>query len=832
MQVHPTTALIIIFTHAINGIANTLVARLAFMVLSSRSRILFFTLREGMFNLLTVVVLVPALILIVFESRQGVAESDQYVQESIVEISGHAADNLESWLGQKSRRISQLALRAGKTSLHLQHDLDFLRALDPDLLAVGVVDKEARSLAFSPVVDENGISTIGKDFSDRPYVAALQRTLQPQFSEVLRSKIGSPDPICVIVAPVLADSVYDGYTAGILDLHRVQQILALPALRSALAYTLLDQNQVVIATNRPDLTVMAPFSRGLGTMRQLVGGVSQWLPALPAKTPDAERWRQSSYVVEQQIGTLAEWRLIVEQPVAIMQQKLIGHYGKVLAIIFLILLATLVFAELLSRRFMRSVQTLQQISTGLAVKTEAVPDSNWPTSLIIEVNQLIVNFREMAKSLVQRFHETRQLNVTLEERVDERTRALQESEAKYRIIFENKVYAIYIFDLETRGLLDINDAFTALYGYSREEVMAGMMVDAINPWGEESDLVDQEVMREETMYIPLRYHRKRDGSIFPVEIVGGPYLWQGRRVVFAIASDITERRRATESLMERTSQLEDLTRNLEVRIEEEIERRRKNEQLMIQQAKLAAMGEMLGAIAHQWRQPLNTLGLCVQNIKDSYLYGVLNQGYLDTTVGQAMEQICHMSSTIDDFRSFFQPDKERVAFDTLQAVGEVLALFAAQLTAYDIAVTISCRYCGMTSASDHAIGPCSATVAEGYKNEFEHVILNLVTNAKDAICERREKGLMADGESGFIAFEFLDIDHTLVIQVNDNGGGVPEPLIARIFEPYFTTKEPAKGTGIGLYLAKIIVEGHMGGSLTVTNIGPGASFAITLPRPR
>ncbi len=829
LQVHPSNTLIIVCKQTINGIANTLVARMIFMALYCRSRYGLFTLREVVFNVLATIVLLPSLALTLLESKQEFIETDQHIRESITLVGRHTVDSLESWLGQKSERMSALSGWVGKGSGDLGHDLDLLRALDPDLLAIGVIDQEARVAAASPALDEERMLAIDRELAGSPYLAEMQRGLRPRISEIRAARSGGPDPVCVILAPVVTAGRYGGYTAGIVNLERVRQILSLPATRFGLTCTLLDQDKRVIASNQKELAVMTPFSRGAGVMRKLEEGLSQWLPAFPANTADVEQWRQSTYVVEKPVGTLADWQLIIEQPVAPFQQQLFAHFTGELKIILLVLLATLGCAELLSRRFMSSLQSLQRISFDFAEKMEAGSHINWPSSLVREIDQLIVNFREMAKSLAQRFREARQLNATLEERVDERTRALQESEAKYRIIFENKVYAIYIFDLETRQLLDVNGAFTALYGYSREEVMAGMRVDAINTWDEDGDLVVQEVMREETMYLPLRYHRKRDGSIFPVEIVGGPYRWQGRLVVFAIASDITERLRATETLLERTSQLEDLTRNLEVRIEEEIGRRRKNEQLMIQQAKLAAMGEMLGAIAHQWRQPLNTLGLCVQNIKDSYLYGVLDQGYLDTTVGQAMEQIGHMSSTIDDFRTFFQPDKERIAFDTIQAVGEVLALFAAQLKAYDIAVTINCRACGMTSDLDHPVESCTAKMVVGYKNEFEHVILNLLTNAKDAICERREQGGMTVEESGLIAFEFLDNDHTLVIQVNDNGGGVPDSLIERIFEPYFTTKEPTKGTGIGLYLAKIIVEGHMGGSLMVRNAGAGASFVITVP---
>jgi PAS domain S-box-containing protein len=824
----PGNVLIIVRKQAINGIANALIARLLFMAMNIRSRTVFFPVRELMFNLLVLFTLLPATILVTHESREEAAEIDQSLRESVIQVSRFTADNLESWVGQKSGTIIHLAWRVANALPVLQNSLYYMRTLDQDLLGVGTVDRNGISTAFSPEHDEQGKSTIGRNFSDRPYLAGLRRTLKPLLSGVMTSEIGKPEPVVALLAPIVKDGTYQGFAIGILALRRVQQILSLHNSGSGLRCTLLDKHDRVIATNRADLRVMAPFAREPGEIRPLGDGISQWLPALSAQATLSQRWGQSFYLVDQRIGTLAEWRLIVEQPVAPFLQKFYEKYGEHLELIFFFLLITLACAELFSRTVMSSIESLQVISSGLSEKLESIANINWPASMIREVDQLIVNFRVMAGLLAQKFSETKQLTVTLEQRVDERTRALRESEAKYRIIFENKLYAIYIFDLDTLRLLDVNTTFTAMYGYSREEVMAGMTVNALNTWGEDSDLALQEAMHEGSIFIPLRYHRKKDGSIFPVEIAGGPYIWQGRRVMFAIANDITERKRANEALVERTMQLENLTRGLEVKIEDEIGRRRKNEQLLIQQSKLAAMGEMLGAIAHQWRQPLNTLGLCVQNIKDSYYHEELSRDYLDKTVGQSMEQISLMSRTIDDFRNFFRPDKDKAVFDTMLAVGEVLSLFAAQLSANNIVCTLTCRTHGTIFNTVTDIVACPAKLTLGYMNEFEHVIFNLVNNAKDAICERREKEGPA-AEKGAIDFEFLNQDHLVVIRVKDNGRGIPDSAIDRVFEPYFTTKDPAKGTGIGLYLCKLIVEDHMQGKLSVENSEHGAAFVISLP---
>ncbi len=316
----------------------------------------------------------------------------------------------------------------------------------------------------------------------------------------------------------------------------------------------------------------------------------------------------------------------------------------------------------------------------------------------------------------------------------------------------------------------------------------------------------------------------RDGRVKHVEILMRPI----DSIFIGTFYDITDRKHAEKVLQSKTLQLETLTKTLEQRVKDEVALRLKNEQLLVQQSKLAAMGEMLGAIAHQWRQPLNTLGLCVQNINDAFVHGDLNRTYLDRTVQKSMDQIHHMSKTIDDFRNFFKPDKEISSFDTMTAVGDVLSLFSAQLMASDIGFRLTCHTHGKVFDQVGDIAACPEKTVDGYRNEFEHVILNLISNARDAIAARRESAADSSFIKGLITFDFFNRDGNVIIEVGDNGTGIPESVISRIFEPYFTMKEQSKGTGIGLYMSKIIIEDHMKGSLTAKNGQEGAALTIVL----
>jgi signal transduction histidine kinase len=239
------------------------------------------------------------------------------------------------------------------------------------------------------------------------------------------------------------------------------------------------------------------------------------------------------------------------------------------------------------------------------------------------------------------------------------------------------------------------------------------------------------------------------------------------------------------------------------------------------------MGEMIGAIAHQWRQPLNAVNAIIQDLKDAYAYGVLDRNYLDRSVKSSMQQIQFMSKTIDDFRNFFRPDKTKKTFDAKQAAGEVLTMVSSQLATHGISYRITCHVHNQTFEDfTSPIIPCGKMMILGYENEMLQVFLNLVNNAKDAILECREHGLMGPGVKGLITFDLEHPGERVVIRVTDNGGGIPAEILNRIFEPYFSTKETGQGAGIGLYMSKVIIENNMGGQLTARNVDGGAEFRL------
>ena len=257
----------------------------------------------------------------------------------------------------------------------------------------------------------------------------------------------------------------------------------------------------------------------------------------------------------------------------------------------------------------------------------------------------------------------------------------------------------------------------------------------------------------------------------------------------------------------RTEELEKLNSSLEIRVIQELNAHRQKDKMLTQSAKMAEMGDMLSMIAHQWRQPLNQMSFVVMNIESAYEYDELTEDYLNTKVKEANELLEFMSVTIDDFKNYFAPDKEKTYEQINDAIKQAVSLIKKTLDSESIELELA-----FSSQKEILI----------YKNEFIQVVLNLIKNSRDVL---RDLNI----ESPKILIETEDTEFGLSVSFSDNGGGIKEDILEKIFEPYFSTKDEKNGTGLGLYMSKMIIEGHMGGELSVENAKDGAIFKIKIP---
>lgn len=265
-------------------------------------------------------------------------------------------------------------------------------------------------------------------------------------------------------------------------------------------------------------------------------------------------------------------------------------------------------------------------------------------------------------------------------------------------------------------------------------------------------------------------------------------------------------RRLDVLVRQRTDELETFNQRLQEEIEKAVEKNRKQEKLLMQQAKMAEIGSMLESIAHQWRQPLNILGLSMTRLNLSCAIGGNNESTKVIEIAEA--QIEYMSQTIDDFRNFFKQDKSQIWVNINSLANDVEALLGPLLMRKKIII-------------QRDIDPMIEVLV--YPNELKQVIINLVNNAREAIEQHR-------GRERVIHIRCLNDEQYCTIAIEDTGGGIPPDIIDKIFDPYFTTKFESQGTGIGLYMAKMIIEKHFLGKLSVYNTSKGACFEIRLNR--
>ena len=268
--------------------------------------------------------------------------------------------------------------------------------------------------------------------------------------------------------------------------------------------------------------------------------------------------------------------------------------------------------------------------------------------------------------------------------------------------------------------------------------------------------------------------------------------------------DITERRRAEEVLSGKRQELIDLNKFQEVRIAQDVDDLRQKDQMLILQDRRAVMGEMINNISHQWRQPLNVLGLYLQGLPLAYGSAKFNKEFLEDSVDRSMQVIMHLSQTIDDFRNFFRTDKERITFSVNQVIERTLSLVKEGFLVQQVHIDF------LTDGTP---------MINGFPNEYTQVLMNILLNARDDL-------VLHNVDDAMISIHAFSEGDSAVVTISDNSGGIDVGIIDRIFDPYFTTKGPDKGTGIGLFMSKTIIEKNMGGRLTVRNTGSGAEFRI------
>lgn len=355
--------------------------------------------------------------------------------------------------------------------------------------------------------------------------------------------------------------------------------------------------------------------------------------------------------------------------------------------------------------------------------------------------------------------------------IDYQNRADNESN-KYQALFEHSNDSFLLANIDF-SIIDGNKKAFILSKLTKDELLKSKL-NTFFPHIDFEEIKEKKSGYERTEFIDSLNNEK---------IVEFTYAWivmEYEKVIFASIRDITERMKL-------------------------ISERKEHEQILIQQSKMAAMGEMIGNIAHQWRQPLSQISGLFMDISSAYDYDELNEKYMKKTVDEADDIIEYMSHTIDDFRNFFSPHKTKENFFTSEALNRAVNIIKSSFEFYEI---------------DLKINIDSERPIFGYPNEYSQVLLNILSNSKDIFILREIKNPKIT-----IDINYKNGRTNMIIK--DNAGGIKKEILTRIFEPYFTTKFNY-GTGIGLYMSKIIIEKNMNGFISAENIKNGAKFTISV----
>ncbi len=342
-------------------------------------------------------------------------------------------------------------------------------------------------------------------------------------------------------------------------------------------------------------------------------------------------------------------------------------------------------------------------------------------------------------------------------------------------------------------LVDTNRVTLDMYGYnSVSDVKNKRALDLVHP--SEHSFLKKQLIHSQKPYELLMM--RKDGSTFPA-LVQGTQIDKTTRVTSVV--DLTE-------IKNIQKKLEILNNSLEDKVKEEVAKNREKDKIMLQQSRLAQMGEMISMIAHQWKQPLSHLSILGQGVVLKYKLNKLDDMSIENFNIKHSKQIIQMSDTIDDFRNFFRPQKEKKIFNMIDTIKHSIDILSPSFEKENIILNMS-------------LSP--NCYIDGYSNELGQGLINILNNAKDALVENK----IADK---IITITLEKNEQDICLIISDNAGGIPSHIIDKVFDPYFSTKNKKNGTGLGLYMTKIIIHEHLNGNLSVFNDKDGAVFRITV----
>jgi PAS domain S-box-containing protein len=816
MHVEISTVLLIMAKEGVNGLFNVLVAMLAInylpmpKLLGGKPEHQTISFRENLFCLMVALVLIPSIITMVMDSRREMGRIQDQALIQLGKLSDHITYHLQTWYREHLEAVENLARLAGAggvtASPALERDTRIIKEAFPDFRTMYVANAGGTAIAFFPPVNERGKATIGLNFADRPYFKILKASRRPVMSEVFQGRKEVFSPIVTISVPVLKDKQFQGYVSGALDIRPLRELLKQYGDGDGVRIILTDARRRVIASTSPDLhPIQKADFRKTGRISALNARVYQWLPD-QGNLPAVKRWQRSFYVQETQIGENIPWNLIIKLPLAPYMQELFAIYLHDLTVITVLCGIVLLLAVFFSKWLSRPLVSLAAVTHHLPDKVLNHQNLIWPESGVTEIELLISNSQSMVQALENTFQklldrsaELGKANDELTTEIQERQRveaSLRQSEERFRLLYDKAPLGYQLLD-ETGRVIEVNQTWLEIMGYSREEVIGKSFAAFLSPdqaarfpEGIAAFFKRGEISNVEGKLV------KKDGS----SLIG---LFNGRiasrpgndgRQAHCLFSDISARKQAQQEKAALETKL-------------------------FQMQKIEAIGTLAGGIAHDFNNILTAIlgnaELLLLSREEAWSPVQIKTALREVLI--AGERARDLVQQILTFSRQTEPQKQTVEVRPL--VEETLKLLRASFPA-----TIEIH---QMLAVDRA-----AVLAD--PSQLHRVVMNLCTNAYQAM---PQGGILevsggavdlseaqSEGQPGLYPGSYVKLS------IKDTGQGMAPEVMARIFDPYFTTKAQGEGTGLGLAVVYGIVS-SLGGVITVdSEPGKGTTFQVYLPR--
>ncbi len=458
-------------------------------------------------------------------------------------------------------------------------------------------------------------------------------------------------------------------------------------------------------------------------------------------------------------------------------------------------------------------EELNQIKNKwLSVRLESVVDYSkfWEIGFIIFLVLIILFYRQYIlnkhnKKLQEANEEIEKKTIELEKK----TKQLAKQKELFEKIYNESTDGIFLVDLKQNRIIDCNDSALKILKYTSKEEFIQLRLEDFFPFKQANGIssifriykmIDIAIEKGSNSF-EFIFKNKKAQNIW-LEVVLTTINLDDSNLMHVVLRDIDKRKEMEE-------ELNILTFNLEGKVKQEVKKNEEKTKQLLQQSRLAQMGEMISMIAHQWRQPLTAISATTNNL---LLRMMIKDRPKDEDLEKEISLISdysqYLSNTIDDFRNFFKSEKEKIDITLETIVNNSISIIKNSLESNSIKLSI-----------DYS---CNETV-NVFASEVNQVILNLIKNAEDAILE-------SNLEEGEIKVSTFCEEAFCYITIEDNAKGIPEKIIDKIFDPYFSTKTSKDGTGLGLYMSKIIIKDHCGGELIASNSKNGAIFTIKIPK--